>query len=242
MLARYYSSSLGRFMAADAAADTTLTNPQSWNRFAYVRNNPMRHSDPKGTMGQDDVGGTFAQALRNMPPLDRNKPLFTPEQWAKARESAEATSENLKAGSLGFGIAALYAIETPLAALGLGMTSGILGWASVGCDVVVWVTDPTSGDTILVLVSDGVAIVLGRWAANLLEEFLMAPIGVGAAADAMTGVAVDAGAASLQRQKKRSIAPDSTFGSGGPRLVPEPEPEVKTWVICEPEQFIATGQ
>jgi RHS repeat-associated protein len=49
MLARYYSSSLGRFMAVDPGDDTALEDPQSWNRFAYVRNNPLRYSDPQGT-------------------------------------------------------------------------------------------------------------------------------------------------------------------------------------------------
>jgi murein DD-endopeptidase MepM/ murein hydrolase activator NlpD len=50
MLARYYSSSLGRFMAADTAAhsDRNLINPQRWNRYAYVLNNPLKFNDPDG--------------------------------------------------------------------------------------------------------------------------------------------------------------------------------------------------
>jgi len=48
MLARFYSSSLGRFMAVDPGNDTRLENPQSWNKYTYVRNNPIAYVDPYG--------------------------------------------------------------------------------------------------------------------------------------------------------------------------------------------------
>jgi RHS repeat-associated protein len=57
MLARYYSSSLGRFMAVDPGDDTALEDPQSWNKYAYVRNNPLRAMDPDGESAMDFVDG-----------------------------------------------------------------------------------------------------------------------------------------------------------------------------------------
>jgi hypothetical protein len=48
MVARYYSSSLARFMAVDPGFDTDLGNPQSWNKYAYVRSNPLIAIDPDG--------------------------------------------------------------------------------------------------------------------------------------------------------------------------------------------------
>jgi hypothetical protein len=48
MLARYYSSSLGRFMAVDPVLNTDSNDPQSWNKYSYVRNNPIRLVDPDG--------------------------------------------------------------------------------------------------------------------------------------------------------------------------------------------------
>jgi len=49
MVARYYSSSLGRFMSPDPASESiNVENPQSWNRYAYVMNNPLRFIDPRG--------------------------------------------------------------------------------------------------------------------------------------------------------------------------------------------------
>jgi RHS repeat-associated protein len=52
--ARYYSSSMGRFMSPDWSAKVTpvpyakLDNPQSLNLYAYVLNNPLTHVDPDG--------------------------------------------------------------------------------------------------------------------------------------------------------------------------------------------------
>jgi RHS repeat-associated protein len=48
MLARYYHSSIGRFLEADAGSDIQLMNPQSWNSYAYVANNPINSIDPDG--------------------------------------------------------------------------------------------------------------------------------------------------------------------------------------------------
>ncbi len=45
--ARYYASSMGRFMSPDAFGGH-YTNPQTLNRYAYVTNNPLRYTDPTG--------------------------------------------------------------------------------------------------------------------------------------------------------------------------------------------------
>lgn len=46
---RFYSSALGRFVKADEpGADLSLGNPQSFNLYTYVRNNPFRYTDPSG--------------------------------------------------------------------------------------------------------------------------------------------------------------------------------------------------
>lgn len=52
--ARYYSSAMGRFMSPDWSAKiepvpyAKLTDPQSLNLYAYMRNNPLRGTDPDG--------------------------------------------------------------------------------------------------------------------------------------------------------------------------------------------------
>jgi RHS repeat-associated protein len=53
-LARYYSSGHGRFTSADPLfASGRGANPQTWNRYAYVLNNPLRLVDPTGLMDDD---------------------------------------------------------------------------------------------------------------------------------------------------------------------------------------------
>jgi RHS repeat-associated protein len=51
---RQYSSNLGRWMTPDPAGLGAVdpTNPQSWNRYAYVSNNPMVDIDPTGLGAQ----------------------------------------------------------------------------------------------------------------------------------------------------------------------------------------------
>jgi RHS repeat-associated protein len=47
--ARYYASTLGRFMSPDPTmASVNGFNPQSWNRYAYVLNSPLKFLDPNG--------------------------------------------------------------------------------------------------------------------------------------------------------------------------------------------------
>lgn len=47
--ARNYASSLGRFMRPDEPfADQDTSDPQSWNLYSYVRNNPLNNIDPTG--------------------------------------------------------------------------------------------------------------------------------------------------------------------------------------------------
>jgi RHS repeat-associated protein len=47
--ARHHASSLGRFQMPDAFyKDSHVADPQSWNEYAYARNNPMRYVDPNG--------------------------------------------------------------------------------------------------------------------------------------------------------------------------------------------------
>jgi RHS repeat-associated protein len=45
---RYYGSSLGRMMSPDSGVDQYPEDPQSWNLYSYVRNNPVNAIDPNG--------------------------------------------------------------------------------------------------------------------------------------------------------------------------------------------------
>jgi RHS repeat-associated protein len=45
--ARWYDTRLGRFLSPDSIIPN-LNNPQSWDRYSYVRNNSINYSDPSG--------------------------------------------------------------------------------------------------------------------------------------------------------------------------------------------------
>jgi RHS repeat-associated protein len=48
-VARYYGNAVGRFSSPDSFLnDSHVSEPQSWNEYAYARNNPLRYIDPNG--------------------------------------------------------------------------------------------------------------------------------------------------------------------------------------------------
>lgn len=56
--ARYYTSSSGRFTTPDPLiASANISDPQSWNRYAYVTNNPMKYIDIGGFLKRDKNTG-----------------------------------------------------------------------------------------------------------------------------------------------------------------------------------------
>lgn len=49
--ARYFSGAQGRFTTVDPSMlSAVMANPQSWNRYTYALNNPLRYVDPNGEL------------------------------------------------------------------------------------------------------------------------------------------------------------------------------------------------
>jgi RHS repeat-associated protein len=93
---RFYSSALGRFVQPDIPfADQHRDDPQSWNLYAYVRNNPLRLVDDTGR------GARPADDARVQQVLDR-KENFTMRQAivASPNYSAWALEGEMGKGSL----------------------------------------------------------------------------------------------------------------------------------------------
>jgi RHS repeat-associated protein len=53
MHARFYEAGWRRFLSVDPVIDVkvAMTSPQAWNRYSYVRNNPLDMTDPTGMIG-----------------------------------------------------------------------------------------------------------------------------------------------------------------------------------------------
>ena len=84
--ARYFSGAGGRFTSVDpenAGADPA--DPQSWNGYAYARNNPLRFKDPDGreciSLDNGDIGddgqGRFCDRVNEGDREEQNNPSVT---------------------------------------------------------------------------------------------------------------------------------------------------------------------
>ena len=64
--ARYYSSSLGRFLSVDPSGlSEHLQNPQTWNRYAYALNNPLDRVDRNGKWSTEVHNQIIEDAFRD---------------------------------------------------------------------------------------------------------------------------------------------------------------------------------
>jgi len=71
--ARIYRPDLGRFMTPDTLVPDPLRS-QSFNRYAFVSNNPMRFTDPSGH-GENDALEGEVELVTEIPGVDRNAAL-----------------------------------------------------------------------------------------------------------------------------------------------------------------------
>jgi RHS repeat-associated protein len=111
--ARYFSSAQGRFTSVDGPFnDQDPSDPQSWNLFSYVRNNPLKFTDPSGqdcvytsnlssdgTVGVErgscsQSGGTFVDGT-----IDTNS--LTYNQRASTLSYSYSNGETIGAGVIG---------------------------------------------------------------------------------------------------------------------------------------------
>ncbi|MCB8953079.1 MAG: RHS repeat-associated core domain-containing protein [Ardenticatenales bacterium] len=69
--ARYYVPGIARFASADTIVPDA-SNPQSFNRYVYGLNNPLRYTDPTGHLSEDEIKDYFGyEADENMTLRDR---------------------------------------------------------------------------------------------------------------------------------------------------------------------------
>jgi RHS repeat-associated protein len=63
---RYYASALGRFTTVDPAlGSSSVSYPASWNKYAYVGNNPLRYIDPTGLIWLEAKDGSGYQWVKD---------------------------------------------------------------------------------------------------------------------------------------------------------------------------------
>jgi RHS repeat-associated protein len=128
MLARYYSSSLARFMAVDPGDDTAPEDPQSWNKYVYVRDNPLVRIDPDGK--RENIG-----PLQYRPPSAQTfKAIGTVAKVVSKGAKAAETGAVLAAGAN----AVVGDVPGALGALGAAATAVVV---KAGADLTAVATD-----------------------------------------------------------------------------------------------------
>ena len=116
---RYYDAALGRFISADTIVPDP-NDPQTFNRYAYVLNNPLRYTDPTGSFSEsfwdivigiaDLIGGLFSA-----PPVPEPVSLATPgmpfvgpiQNQASSNFYRPQITQDFQAQRLGFSISPL---------------------------------------------------------------------------------------------------------------------------------------
>jgi RHS repeat-associated protein len=91
-LARYYSSTQGRFTSPDPIfiSEKKIAAPQSWNLYNYVNNNPLTYLDPTGIERELNPGTSSSVPNFSTYSITSTSPIrsvtSTPPLWIKTLE------------------------------------------------------------------------------------------------------------------------------------------------------------
>jgi RHS repeat-associated protein len=83
MHARYYDPNLGRFLSIDPVQGD-VQKPQTWNRYAYATNNPLKFIDPDGNAEVE---------VKKYPPSSKNWSDAQKEAWNRKIDAENAAAQ-----------------------------------------------------------------------------------------------------------------------------------------------------
>jgi RHS repeat-associated protein len=102
--ARYYDPELGRFIQPDTVI-SDFSNPQSYNRYSYVLNNPLRYTDPTGhwVLFDKEAWGQLLSPVKNFfvggqYPVNNERAMLAQEgvqQWTPLTANGDPNGEKL---------------------------------------------------------------------------------------------------------------------------------------------------
>jgi RHS repeat-associated protein len=115
--ARYYDPALGRFVQADSVVPS-MESPQDFNRYSYVRGNPLKYVDPSG---HEPITVIIAIGIVLFKAVDYGWTAY--DMWQSARVLSNPNAgygDKLMAG-LNIGVAVLFEAAEPDDTLPVGL-------------------------------------------------------------------------------------------------------------------------
>jgi RHS repeat-associated protein len=99
MNARLYDTDVGRFLSPDPIVGRPL-NGQSWNRYSYVLNNPLRFTDPTGLDGKEILDPAVGAKIQAMQAAGQCRYGYGAECLAKIKAGGKAVGSSQTSTSI----------------------------------------------------------------------------------------------------------------------------------------------
>ena len=134
-LLRQHSAAQGRWLVPDPAglAVVNLTNPQTWNRYAYVANNPLSNVDPLGLCGEITAGIGMSPSTKSGAALiTLASTLGFNVAFPYAGQAKPASGGNIAGANVGLNQSAASVAEAAISATQLDGAAHGSGFVAIG--------------------------------------------------------------------------------------------------------------
>ena len=195
--ARYYGSSMGRMSSPDDGIDQDFDDPQSWNLYSYVRNNPLNRVDADGRLvticTPANVEGQTGWSVCT---------TIGDDAYKQARADQQAANVNNPPYS---------GIQSP----GGSQPNGIITCDGQFCGKVSWSPNPTPDEGRVIPGDMGLGLIAGGMASDYVVGRVVGALfggGAGAAAEGTVGVAASGASKALLTDGTKQAARDIVDG------------------------------
>lgn len=129
--ARYYQNVVGRFVSPDPVLESgKILRPQSWNRYAYALNNPLKYVDPDG--GQEKPAQQQDPAVGVPPGVVGEVPARSPQRRREPKPRLQAGTRAFQQGVMQRMVpnarGAEAMVNMMLENMAISATLGVVGW------------------------------------------------------------------------------------------------------------------
>ncbi len=111
--ARFYDSTLGRWVQPDSVIPEALQGTQAWDRFAYANNNAIKYNDPTG----HDVGAKGSGGYDCNPTCSNSSGYGYEAHWEMAGASLPVEAAQFYANVVGNDVADYLIAKSPLSGM-----------------------------------------------------------------------------------------------------------------------------